>query len=75
MMRKLITFLSIILFVGCSRQRPKKISFLPELTIGRNEDIEGAWFGSLNTFYVDRNENIYCVDWQEGKIKIFDNRL
>ena len=72
-MRK--TFLILLIFIvliGCSEKSQNRIFFKPELTIGENTEIEGAWFSNLNSFFVDKKGNIYCADGEDKKIKIFD---
>ena len=71
MKRAIAIFILLVLFLGCSRQSQKKLSFQPELAIGKNTQIEGAWFSSLGDFYVDADTTIYCVDMQDCKIKVF----
>ena len=73
-MRNLLIFLALSLLNLCCSQQPeiKKIGFQPELTIGENIEIEGAWFSSLNDFYIDEQGRIYCADGNDGRIKVFD---
>jgi len=73
-MRNLLIFLTLTIVNLCCSQQPeiKKIGFQPELTIGENTEIDGAWFSSLNDFYVDEQGRIYCVDGNDKKIKMFD---
>ena len=72
-MRKTSRFLLIFIFlICCAEKSQNRISFKPELTIGENIEIEGAWFSSLNSFFVDKKGDIYCADGEDKKIKIFD---
>jgi len=72
-MKKLPVLIILMFLFSCSNQPAEiKFYFQPELTIGENTETEGVWFSSLNDFYVDSDQKIYCVDGEDKKINVFD---
>jgi len=73
MKRVLTLIVSFVICISCLKQQPEnKVSFKPELVIGENTETEGGWFSTLNSFYFTPDENIYCLDSEDRKIKVFD---
>ncbi|MHB2149869.1 6-bladed beta-propeller [Calditrichota bacterium LG25] len=81
-MRNVITLLlfCFVFWAGCNSQQTEKkvlghkkvILFKPELTIGQYTKTKDVWFGRLTSFSVAPDGNIYCLDGEYRKIKVFD---
>ena len=72
-MKKYLLLLVVLMTTCCSKPNElAKIQFTPELIIGEDIETEGAWFSTLNDFWVDEQENMFCVDGGDRKIKVFD---
>ena len=63
-------FLSFILISAC-RPQPKEFKLVEDLQLGVDQGDENLIFGSVSAISLDREANIYLLDWPNYRLQIF----